>query len=619
MIFRLKPPRRFSPRLGLGLFPVVLLLFWGAQDLLPAGAESWPILLALLALTLAVPAVISFFSRRPGVLQIELGARGVTLPVGPSPEQVAEVAYTDVQLLLLLPNALLIATPARQFLFSASDFEDQRDPVRLHQELGRRIAALPDGEVRLRALEREARAAAEVGGRPAHLSRLIVGVLSITFALELAGGLLQDSPFALVRFGAGSRTLIAQGELFRLVSAGLLHANLLHILLNTIAIISIGGLIERLLGPWAFLVIYWVAALAGAGASAALNVTAFSVGASTAAFGLLGALAYISYHFQDTMPLGFKQSAGWWAAMVGINFLLPIFVPMIDVAGHAGGFLAGLLVTGILVGGEKELPLPARPGIAHIAPAIAVLVLVVAGAERAVANYFDPDPAAVYRALDPLVSEPGVASVTLNRYAWEVAIDPGAEPQTLRRARDAVEKGLVLAPRELEELRPQPPPEERAKANTAMREAYQDTLATLHHRLGERDRAIELEREVLEAGEGEDRRVFATQLARFVRAQVQADPPADVELSRLGGDLIRYTLAAAPPLLGPGHTIYAPAEREGIITGLIRIPFASGSSRTGTVALALPWSDVTLGPGRVLPGERPARVWEADPTILPLP
>ncbi len=79
------------------------------------------------------------------------------------------------------------------------------------------------------------------------------------------------------------------GEIWRLLSHAFLHGSVVHLLVNSISLFSLGGMLERLLGWRRFLVLYTVSALAGGLASAFVGGARLSVGASGAIFGLLGA------------------------------------------------------------------------------------------------------------------------------------------------------------------------------------------------------------------------------------------------------------------------------------------------------------------------------------------
>ncbi|ASW57222.1 rhomboid family intramembrane serine protease [Plantactinospora sp. KBS50] len=134
---------------------------------------------------------------------------------------------------------------------------------------------------------------------------------------------------------------IAEGEWYRLFSAMFLHYGVVHLLLNMWALWVLGRSLEMALGPARFLGLYLVAGLGG-------NVAAYlfsapnqqTVGASTAVFGLFGAL------FVIMRRLG-RDTSGVVPVLV-VNLIFTFAVPYISIAGHLGGLLAGTLMALVL-------------------------------------------------------------------------------------------------------------------------------------------------------------------------------------------------------------------------------------------------------------------------------
>jgi len=82
---------------------------------------------------------------------------------------------------------------------------------------------------------------------------------------------------------------VANGDWWRLITAAFLHANLLHIGLNMLALVWLGAPVERYLGHLQYLALYFVAGLAGSAGALITTPTGITVGASGAIFGILGA------------------------------------------------------------------------------------------------------------------------------------------------------------------------------------------------------------------------------------------------------------------------------------------------------------------------------------------
>lgn len=144
----------------------------------------------------------------------------------------------------------------------------------------------------------------------------------------------------LLMLGAKVNELIGLGEYWRLFTAMFLHANIMHLIFNMMALYILGRDIERFFGKPKFLLIYFVSGLVGAGASFLL-VSGVSVGASGAIFGLMGANLFL----YKTNPLVYKRLYGSdLLILIGINLVLGFITPNIDMAGHIGGLISGFVI-----------------------------------------------------------------------------------------------------------------------------------------------------------------------------------------------------------------------------------------------------------------------------------
>lgn len=136
------------------------------------------------------------------------------------------------------------------------------------------------------------------------------------------------------------------GEWWRFLTAAFLHAGLLHIASNMIALWSIGQPIEQLLGRNRFLTLYLFSALGGSIASYTFSsVMTQSVGASGAIFGLLTAFIVLGRRsgFDVTNAL----------MLLVINIAIG-FSPGIDWRAHLGGGVVGAATTLVLVGTRRS-------------------------------------------------------------------------------------------------------------------------------------------------------------------------------------------------------------------------------------------------------------------------
>jgi len=169
---------------------------------------------------------------------------------------------------------------------------------------------------------------------------LFVATLVMTMkSASGGGGLLAGIDMTVLRlFGAKDTFFIAQGEWWRLVTAGFLHAGVFHILMNSWVLFDLGMMAEQTFGTARFLVIYFVSSVFGFIASMYWSPYAISVGASAAVCGLIGAMIAHNYRSGG----GFGSFYVRWAVLIIVIGLMPGF--HIDNAAHIGGMAAGFVI-----------------------------------------------------------------------------------------------------------------------------------------------------------------------------------------------------------------------------------------------------------------------------------
>jgi membrane associated rhomboid family serine protease len=137
--------------------------------------------------------------------------------------------------------------------------------------------------------------------------------------------------------------LVEDGEVWRILSSGFLHANLLHIGFNMYALWIFGPTLERGLGAFRFGLVYLAGLLGGSLAVLAFNFDQATLGASAAVLGLAGGIAGVLITRGVNI---FRTALG---SIFLINLALPLLVPRISFWGHlggiAGGFVAGVILT----------------------------------------------------------------------------------------------------------------------------------------------------------------------------------------------------------------------------------------------------------------------------------
>jgi len=138
---------------------------------------------------------------------------------------------------------------------------------------------------------------------------------------------------------------VGEGEWWRLITSGFLHASPLHIAFNMFALYSLGGVLERTIGRAKFGLIYAVS-LAGGSLGVVLLAGAqdVTVGASGAIFGLFGAFAVLM------LSRGQSIMQGGIGGTILLNLVITFAIPGISIGGHLGGLITGAICGAALMG-----------------------------------------------------------------------------------------------------------------------------------------------------------------------------------------------------------------------------------------------------------------------------
>ena len=128
---------------------------------------------------------------------------------------------------------------------------------------------------------------------------MLIALNVVAFLVEIAGGSggLSDRRAARIIDDFGLLgPWVADGEWYRLVTGGFLHAGLFHIGFNMFALFFLGRLLEPAIGTPRFVALYFASLLAGLlrGAARSTDPREVTVGASGAIFGLFGATFVIA-------------------------------------------------------------------------------------------------------------------------------------------------------------------------------------------------------------------------------------------------------------------------------------------------------------------------------------
>jgi len=150
---------------------------------------------------------------------------------------------------------------------------------------------------------------------------------------------LAPSNAALEALGGAGTEPWRVGQWWTIFTAVYLHGSILHILFNVLWIRQLGPAVEQLFGPARLMVIFTVAGAVGFVVSNWVGHP-FTIGASGAVFGLLGAIVAFGKKRGGTFGAMVLRQYGYMALMM---FVLSFFIRAVNNAAHAGGFAGGLL------------------------------------------------------------------------------------------------------------------------------------------------------------------------------------------------------------------------------------------------------------------------------------
>jgi membrane associated rhomboid family serine protease len=207
---------------------------------------------------------------------------------------------------------------------------------------------------------------------------VLIALNVVAYLVEIAGGsggLTPTNSSIVVDFGLYGPS-VAEGEWYRLLTSGFLHASIFHIGFNMFALYFLGRILEPGIGTPRFVALYFASLFAGSFGALLLDPNALTFGASGAVFGIFGATFVIARH------RGIDNLAASIGVILLFNLAFTFGRPEISIGGHLGGLAAGLLCALVIVAGERgmlgrrrrpvELAAMAAIGIVSIVAAIGV-------------------------------------------------------------------------------------------------------------------------------------------------------------------------------------------------------------------------------------------------------
>ena len=173
------------------------------------------------------------------------------------------------------------------------------------------------------------------------VTKMLIAMNVILFVATLIGQL--TAKYDLEGMLILNKLAVQFGGIYRLITAGFMHANIFHLLMNMYALYILGEQVESYFGKGKYLGIYFFSMIIGNLLSCIVNgPSGWSLGASGAIFGLMGALVYFGYHYRLYLDNALKTQI---LPLILLNLLIGFTFTGIDNAGHIGGLVGGLFIT----------------------------------------------------------------------------------------------------------------------------------------------------------------------------------------------------------------------------------------------------------------------------------
>jgi membrane associated rhomboid family serine protease len=229
------------------------------------------------------------------------------------------------------------------------------------------------------ATRKVSRAAGAATGAVVTKTLIAINVAVFLVSIAQGSGGLEPAPAFVVDWALRAEQ-VADGEWWRLVTSAFLHANLVHLAFNMLMLWWFGQALESALGRGRFVGIYLVSALAGSAGALLLSPDSYTLGASGAVFGILGAGLVLER--RQIYVFG-----GGALVVILLNLAITFLGPgNISVGGHLGGLVGGMLSVLVLSAAGRH-PVYGRPDVLTVLGLLGLAAASVAVAYLQVRGY----------------------------------------------------------------------------------------------------------------------------------------------------------------------------------------------------------------------------------------
>jgi membrane associated rhomboid family serine protease len=209
---------------------------------------------------------------------------------------------------------------------------------------------------------------------------VVAAALCLVFAAQWWGRAVggDGSGYAVYLVGGLHAASVREGEIFRIVTAPLLHLHVHHLGLNLGGLLAFGATLEAQVGHARFLLLVGLSMISGSLVSIALPPPAgVVVGASGALFGMIGAMAALVLRDrQDPPPLLRRVRWALPIVLVGDTALALLVPGRVGWSAHLGGFAGGMAAGAMLFRGAGPIPLGRATRATRLAAAAVALLFV---------------------------------------------------------------------------------------------------------------------------------------------------------------------------------------------------------------------------------------------------
>lgn len=184
-------------------------------------------------------------------------------------------------------------------------------------------------------------------------SSLLLLTTGVFLSMLLVRGFDYESVQTVYDFGGviGAEIQVDPSQSWRLLAAMFVHIGLQHFVLNMVTLYFLGRIAEDLFGSKAFLALYILSGLMGNLFVMIFSPEVVAAGASTALFGIFGAIASLRFIARSPYIQYLSQS---YTSLILVNILFS-FMPGISLAGHLGGLVGGGILAFVFpVYGERD-------------------------------------------------------------------------------------------------------------------------------------------------------------------------------------------------------------------------------------------------------------------------